>query len=55
MKTKVLPSFRLEELARNHYHRNFNSLGHNAKTKIRNMFMYELLMANKEVTITATY
>ncbi len=52
---EVLPSTRLEELARMNFNSDFADLNISKKTEVRNMFMYELLILNKPVKITRTF
>ncbi len=52
---EVLPSTRLEELARMNFNSDFADLNINKKTIVRNWFMYELIMSKKPVKIIKTF
>jgi hypothetical protein len=53
--TEVLPSLRLEELARINFNSNFADLNSRHKTQVTKWFMYELLMSKKPVRIIETF
>ena len=48
---KVLPTFRLQELALEMFNVNLDALNYDKRAKVRDMFLAELFLANKEVII----